>query len=128
MIYLDTSVAFAEIMSEPRRPPPSFWNQEIGSSQLLRYEIWNRLHVYDAGPYRHEKARDVLRAIDLFAMSDDVLLRALTRFPVPVRTLDGLHLATMGHLRGHGATVELASYDVRLIAAAQAMEFPILQA
>jgi hypothetical protein len=44
---------------------------------------------------------------------------------VPVRTLDGLHLATMAHLREQNEAVVLASYDNRLIAAAQALGFPL---
>jgi hypothetical protein len=35
--------------------------------------------------------------------------------------LDALHLATMDFLRGNGASVELASYDSRLFAAARAL-------
>jgi hypothetical protein len=45
-------------------------------------------------------------------------------FPVPVRTLDVLHLATMAFLRNHGQAIELASYDARLVAAARALEIP----
>jgi hypothetical protein len=45
---------------------------------------------------------------------------------VPVRTLDALHLASVEFLRGRGQTVELASYDDRLGAAAHAMGIPLL--
>ncbi|HYU11198.1 MAG TPA: hypothetical protein VEK82_01385 [Stellaceae bacterium] len=54
-------------------------------------------------------------------MTERVLVRALTPFPIPVRTLDALHLATIEFLRAQGETVELASYDNRLVAAAQAL-------
>jgi hypothetical protein len=127
LIYLDTSVALAQIMSEERRPGRSFWEQPIASSQLLRYEIWNRLHVYRAGKYRQGKAREVLRRAILSPLSDEILSSALRPFPIPVRTLDGLHLATLRYLKGQGATVELASYDLRMIEAAQALDFRTLQ-
>jgi predicted nucleic acid-binding protein len=52
-------------------------------------------------------------------MSETVLVRALEPFPIGVRTLDALHLATMAFIRGSGETVELASYDRRPRAAAQ---------
>jgi len=42
-------------------------------------------------------------------------------FPVAVRTLDALHLATMDFIRESGEPVQLASYDNRLIAAAEAL-------
>jgi len=58
-------------------------------------------------------------------MSALALRRALDPFPVPVRTLDALHLATAEYLRQQGEAVELASYDNRLIAAARAMQIPI---
>ena len=49
------------------------------------------------------------------------LRRALEPFPVAVRTLDALHLATMDFIRESGEPVQLASYDNRLIAAAEAL-------
>jgi hypothetical protein len=45
-------------------------------------------------------------------------------FPVPVRTLDALHLATMAFLRNHGQAIEPASCDARLLAAARALQIP----
>ena len=59
-------------------------------------------------------------------LTPDALIRALAPFPIPVRTLDGLHLATMDFLRLNGQTVELASYDLRLNAAAQALGFDLV--
>jgi hypothetical protein len=53
------------------------------------------------------------------------LARALQPFPVAVRTPDGLHLATLEFLRASGENIELASYDRRLIAAAQALGITI---
>ena len=54
-----------------------------------------------------------------------VLARALEPFPIPVRTLDALHLATMAFLREQGQRIELASYDARLLTAARALGIPI---
>jgi hypothetical protein len=54
-------------------------------------------------------------------MSEAALARALELFPVPVRTLDALHLATMDFIRESSEPVQLASYDNRLIAAAEAL-------
>lgn len=50
---------------------------------------------------------------------------AVDPFPVPVRMLDGLHLATVEFLRDLSVRVELASYDTRMIAAARELEVPI---
>ena len=60
----------------------------------------------------------LVRWIDL---TGHVLARALRPFPIPVRTVDGLHLATMVFLRDEGSPLELASYDTRLLSAARAL-------
>jgi hypothetical protein len=47
-----------------------------------------------------------------------VLARALQPFPVPVRTLDGIHLAALAFIRAQKQSVTLA----RLLAAARFLE------
>ena len=69
--------------------------------------------------------RRLLDNVDLVELSPTVLARALEPFPVSVRTLDGLHLATVEFLRSNGSTVELASYDTRIITAAKALGIAI---
>ena len=127
MIYLDSSVALAHVLSQERYPTDAFWQQPMTSSRLLRYEVWNRLHAYGADADRHGKARAILRRVGYQEMSENVLARALTPFPLVVRTLDGLHLATMDHLRAQGLSTTLASYDLRLLAVAEAMGFQTVQ-
>ncbi len=45
---------------------------------------------------------------------------------MPVRTLDALHLASMEFLRLRGQSIELASYDDRLIVGARALGIALL--
>jgi hypothetical protein len=52
-------------------------------------------------------------------MVGPVLARALQPFPVPVRTLDAIHLAAMEFVRAQRQSVQLASYDARLLSAAR---------
>ena len=63
----------------------------------------------------------------MIELATHVFLRALEPFPIPVRTLDGLHLATLDFLRAQGDPVELATYDTRLGAAAQALGIPLAE-
>ena len=126
MIYVDTSVALAHLLAERRRPPASFWADPLVSSRLLEYEIWTRLHARELASSRSEAAHSLLAQISLVELAPPVLTRALNAFPVPVRTLDGLHLASLEFLRGRGQAVELASYDQRMVGAAEAMGIPIL--
>ena len=121
MIYVDSSVLLADLFAEPRSPPERLWDDDLASSQLLAYEVWNRVHVYGLVPSHGARARGLLARVSLTAMSEAALARALEPFPVIVRTLDALHLATMDFIRESGEPVQLASYDNRLIAAAEAL-------
>jgi hypothetical protein len=90
------------------------------SSRLLQYEVWNRAHAYGLAGTRNDDVQAILELVEMIEMTPSVLARALKPFPVAVRTLDELHLATLDSLRRQGGTVELASYDTRLVAGAQA--------
>lgn len=125
MIYLDSSVALARLLDEPRSPPASFWSGEMISSRLLEFEVVNRINSRLDWSARIDRARLLLDRVKMLDLSSTVLTSALSPFPVPVRTLDGLHLATMVFLRGHGQTIEVATYDQRLATAAQALGFPL---
>jgi hypothetical protein len=48
-------------------------------------------------------------------------------YGIPVRTLDALHLASIEFLRARGQTVELASFDERLVVAAHALAIPLYE-
>ena len=125
MIYLDTSVALAHLLLENRRPPASFWDHPLISSRLLEYELWTRLHARNLAHSHGESAQGLVGRLALLELSPPVLARALGAFPVPVRTLDALHLASLDYLRGRRQAVALASYDRRMTAAARAMDVPV---
>ena len=124
MIYLDSSVALAQLFAEDRLPPEDMWREPLTASRLLQYEVWARVHARQIEGSHGDKVRDLLDSIMYIELAPPVLARALEPFPVPVRTLDALHLATMDFLRGHGQAIELASYDGRLLAAARALQIP----
>ena len=126
MIYLDTSVALAQLLGEDRRPPETLWAESLVSSRLLEYELWTRLHRLGAAKSHGEAARDLLARVAIVELAPEVLARALEPFPKPVRTLDALHLASADFLRASGARLEIASYDDRLRVAAEAMGFALL--
>jgi predicted nucleic acid-binding protein len=126
MIYLDTSVALAHILAEDRMPPASLWQEPLVSSRLIEYELWTRIHARRLGSSHGDEVRALLARVSLIEMAPPVLARALEPFPAPVRTLDALHLASMEFLKANGQTLQLASYDRQLIAAARGMRFAIL--
>jgi len=101
------------------------WRERLVSSRLLQYELWNRVHARALTHSYAGEARVLLAHISLLDFGPEVLARALEPFPVSVRSLDGLHLATIEFLRARGEDIELASYDRRLVAGAQALGIAI---
>jgi predicted nucleic acid-binding protein len=125
MIYLDTSVALAHLLAEDRAPPAALWQEQLIASRLLEYELWNRIHARGLGRSHGEEARLLIGRVALIELAPAVLARALEPFPVPLRTLDALHLASLEFLRERAQTVELATYDERMLAAARALRIPL---
>ncbi|HEY2731401.1 MAG TPA: PIN domain-containing protein [Polyangia bacterium] len=125
MIYLDTSVALSHLLAEDRHPPDQLWTEVLVSSRLIEYELWNRLHARGLAGSHGAAVRTLLGHLAILELTPTVLTRALEPFPVPVRTLDALHLASADFLRGQRQTVEIASYDDRMSAAARKMGFAI---
>ena len=124
MIYLDASVALAQLFAEDRKPAEDLWRESLTASRLLQYEVWARVHARRLEARHGDKVRDLLDGVAYIELNPLVLARAVDPFPVPVRTLDAMHLATMAFLRDHGLAIELASYDARLVAAARAIDIP----
>jgi predicted nucleic acid-binding protein len=120
VIYVDTSVVLAHVLAEDRHPPASIWDEVLVASRLVEYETWVRVHATGFGDSHGAAIRATLGRIRFAALSQDVLDRALSPFPVPVRTLDALHLATLVYLQGM-SDLRLATYDTRMAQAATAL-------
>ena len=125
MIYLDTSVALAHLLAEDRSPPATLWQEQLIASRLLEYELWNRIHARGLSRSHGEEARLLIGHVALIELAPQVLARALEPFPIPLRTLDALHVASLEFLRERGQAIELASYDERMLAAARALRIPL---
>jgi predicted nucleic acid-binding protein len=121
MIYVDTSVVLAQLLAEDRRPDPTLWQDDLISSRLLEYEVWTRLHARALTLSHDEPVRLLLGRIAFLELVRPVLRRACEAFPVPVRTLDALHLASIDYLLSNGHSVQLATFDVRMARAATAL-------
>ena len=126
MIYLDTSVALAQLLAEDRCPPEELWQRELVTSRLFEYELWNAIYRRGLEKSHGDAARQIVESLAIAELSREVLRRATEPFPSPVRTLDALHLATLLFLRDQGLEMELASYDQRLIGAAEALDIPLV--
>jgi hypothetical protein len=128
VIYVDTSVVLAQLLAEDRRPVASFWDQpSLVSSRLLEYEVWARINARGMGVDMGDDVRAVLARLAFLELVPPVLARAVEPFPVPMRTPDTLHLASLDFLRGLGQRPALATYDLRMAAAATAMHIPLAE-
>jgi predicted nucleic acid-binding protein len=121
VIYLDTSVALAQLLAEDRIPAAELWSAILVSSRLLEYEMWTAIHRLGLGRTHGDAVRDLLARLAFLELAPAVLARAIEPFPHPVRTLDALHLASMEFLRSQRQDVELATFDTRLETAARAL-------
>ncbi len=127
MIYLDTSVALAQLLAEDRKPPPALWSESVVSSRLLEYELWTRIHARKLATSHGEAVRGLLARVAFVELERQVLSRALEPFPATVSTLDALHLASAEFVRAQEQDIAVASYDAQMIRAAKAMGLEIYE-
>jgi hypothetical protein len=95
------------------------------ASRLLEYEVWVGLNRLSLTRAQGDSARALLNRIALIEMIPEVVARAREPFPVPVRALDAIHLASAAFLLGEGLDLELATYDERMRAAARKLKIPL---
>lgn len=126
MIYIDTSVVLAQVFADDRIPPAAIWRESLVSSRLLEYELWTRLRARSVPRDGVAAATDAIARIAFLDLSRDLIARVLDPFPVPLRTLDALHLASAHFLVAQGVDLRIATYDARLRNAATAMGFAVL--
>ena len=83
------------------------------------------MHARGYGTSHGESVRLLLGRLNWLELTPVALARALEPWPIAVRTLDALHLASMEFLRKQGQPVTLASYDDGLTNGARALRFPL---
>ncbi len=119
MTYLDTSVALAELFAGDRRPGDALWKEHLVSSRLLEYELWTRVNAREAAQTHGDAVREILARVSLVELTPVVLARAVEPFPVTVRTLDALHLATALVFLQAFPDLRILTYDQRIAANAE---------
>ncbi|HSL68585.1 MAG TPA: PIN domain-containing protein [Longimicrobiales bacterium] len=127
MVYLDTSVALASLLVEDRQPEPALWTDSLVSSRLLEFEVWNRVNKLPGRAKAEEATRNLLGRVALLELIPEVVSRAREPFPIALRTLDALHLASVLFLNEQGVRVKLASYDERMLTAARKLRVPLFE-
>jgi predicted nucleic acid-binding protein len=129
-VYLDTSVILRWVLGQRDALPRPTADAALVTSRLTTVEATRALDrmrrqgllaepVYAE---RHGTALRMLGRVDRVHLYVAVLRRAGDPFPVPLGTLDALHLATALVVRDRrGDEVTVATHDAQLAAAARAV-------
>jgi predicted nucleic acid-binding protein len=124
VVYLDSSALVKLVVEEPEsRALRTYLRREAErlSCGLARTEVLRA--VRPLGPAAVEKARRLLRSIDLVRLDDTLLDAAGMLEPLTVRSLDAIHLAAVQLVAPMlGAVV---TYDRRMADAAARLGFPV---
>ncbi len=127
--YLDSSVALSAILAGDRAID-QIWNlRAVFSSELLEIECRRAIFrdhsiglLKDEGLLAaFEKLAEILEGAELVALESSIKRRAMEAFPVHVKTLDALHLATALAVASQDETVAVFSYDQGMNRAARAL-------
>ena len=122
MIYLDTSVALAHLLAEDRQPTETIWERPLVSSRLIEYEAWNLINARGLRRSHGPLVEDLVERLGIVELDGETLARAREPFPLALRTLDAIHLASAVYLQRRGYRVEVATYDARMREGARALD------
>jgi predicted nucleic acid-binding protein len=132
--YIDTSALLRIVLREPGALEELRAYEGLVSSELIAVEsarTIDRLRLQGSLTNEEAAARlrtvnEWLEAIDLVLLRTPVLSRASEPMPMPLGTLDALHLATALIWRDRlGSLPTLATHDAALGQAAQAFGFDV---
>jgi predicted nucleic acid-binding protein len=135
--YVDTSALLRIVLREPGALDELRSYDALVSSELIAIESARTIDRLDFGdPLTAQEAAarlrivsDWLEAIDLVLLRPPVLSRASEPMPMPLGTLDAVHLATALIWRDRmGLLPAVATHDTALGSAARAFGFEVLGA
>lgn len=135
--YVDSSVLVRMVLGESGALPNLAFAQRAVSSRLIEAEslrTLDRLRLQGRVDPAELATRQVrllewLDEIDQIAIDDDIVRRVGRPLPVPLGTLDAIHLATAErHLEREGGPLTLATHDSQLALAARALGLPVIGA
>jgi predicted nucleic acid-binding protein len=135
--YLDTSALLRLVLGEPGALEELRSCEALVSSELLAVESLrtiDRLRLQGAlateeAASRRASMADWLEAVDLVLLQRPILARASEPLPIPLGTLDALHLATALVWKDRtGQALVMATHDGRLALAARSFGVEVLGA
>jgi uncharacterized protein len=135
-VYFDSSVLLRVVLGERGKLKEWARTSEAVTSEITRVEclrVLDRLRL-EGGMVDRELARrrgtalSVLSGFEFVRLNRAVLDRAAEPFPVKLRTLDALHIASALLVRARFPAIRFATHDADLGAAARAEGLPVIGA
>jgi predicted nucleic acid-binding protein len=132
--YIDTSALLRIVLREPGALEELRAYEALVSSELIAVEsarTIDRLRIQasltpDEAAERTRAVNEWLEGIDLVLLRPSVLNRASEPMPMPIGTLDAIHLATALIWRDRmGPLLEMATHDTALGTAARVFGFEV---
>jgi len=125
--YADASALLRVLFAEPGPALPLGRGVVVLSSKLVEVEAARALdrgrltgHLDDQQTARkHRELAELLGRVHLAPIDDHVVERARQSFPVSVRALDALHVATAELLARHAGPLQFWTHDTRQAVAAE---------
>ncbi len=124
-IYIDSSAIVKLAVAEPESAQLRRYLRRRGSlvvSALAKTEVGRAL--MPQGPAAVRRGSDVMARLDLIRVSDRVLTDAARIMPADIRSLDAIHLATIGQLGSK--VIRVLTYDERMSSAVRAMGLTVV--
>lgn len=132
--YVDSSVLLRIVLNQPDSLPEWEKIRFSVSSELLRTEshrtldrLWHSNELND-DEYREKRlgVEAILGRFELVPLNSNILSVAEEPLPVPLATLDALHLATALIVRSTGQQFTFATHDKMLARAAREMALQVI--
>jgi predicted nucleic acid-binding protein len=133
--FLDSSVILRLVLGEPRPFDALIEMRETVASALCRVEAIRTLDRLERrgsirpteAVRRRQSAELLISRCEVVRLDSDTMARAAGNFPVPLRTLDALHLSSADLFRARAAReVAFVTHDEELGRAARALGFSVL--
>lgn len=134
--YLDSSVLLRNVLEESGSRIDLGRYDTLLSSRLIRIESFRVVHrLFTAGMIDaeltsriHLRLRSAFEGVSLIEMSEHILAQSEGTYPLPVGSLDAIHLASavaLRNLRAYGG-IEILTHDSQLGRCAQALGFSVV--
>jgi hypothetical protein len=125
-IYVDATIVLESLFGGAKTRPPPMGRAAWVGSELLEVELFRSVDAMRlAGTLSdmetaklHRNVTQTLSKLHLFPVSDEVIHKARSPFPIPVRALHALHAATAEVIASETGPLEFWTRDTAQAAAA----------